>query len=233
MGSRLVHTAAVILSLLLTPTPTTGQTQDASTPPRTPWGHPNLQGVWTNVGVTPLERAREFGGRELLTDEEVAALEEEAGGLRSFRQQTNEARDDAGDPRDELRLDRQGLNYNSVWYQQKTVSRRTSLIVDPSDGQIPPLTAEGERRAAFGLETNQRRGIDAIGRRGYDSYEERSLWERCLTRPLPRLPAHRRARLRPPLKRYVRFSRIPLSQGCPGAERWKVLTSGPSALLWD
>ena len=45
--------------------------------------------------------------------------------------------------------------------------------------------------------------------------------------------AHRRARLRPPLKRYVRFSRIPLSQGCPGAERWKVLTSGPSALLWD
>ena len=45
--------------------------------------------------------------------------------------------------------------------------------------------------------------------------------------------AHRRAHLRPPLKRYVRFSRIPLSQGCPGAERWKVLTSGPSALLWD
>ena len=45
--------------------------------------------------------------------------------------------------------------------------------------------------------------------------------------------AHRRARLRPPLKRYVRFSRIPLSQGCPGAERWKVLTNGPSALLWD
>ena len=45
--------------------------------------------------------------------------------------------------------------------------------------------------------------------------------------------AHRRARLRPPLKRYVRFSRIPLSQGCPGAERWKVLTSGHSALLWD
>ena len=45
--------------------------------------------------------------------------------------------------------------------------------------------------------------------------------------------AHRRARLRPPLKRYVRFSRIPLSQGCPGAERWKVLTSGPSTLLWD
>ena len=45
--------------------------------------------------------------------------------------------------------------------------------------------------------------------------------------------AHRRARLRPPLKRYVRFSRIPLSQGCPGAERWRVLTSGPSALLWD
>jgi hypothetical protein len=188
MHSRIVVTAlTLILSVALAPNPTTGQTRDAPTSPRTPWGHPNLQGIWTNVSVTPLERPREFAGRTQLTDEEIAALEGEVGGLRSFRQQTEEARD-AGDPLDEQRLDRQGLNYNSFWYQQKTVSRQTSLIVDPPDGQIPPFTAEGERRAARGLETNQRVGIEAIGRRGYDNYDDRSLWERCLTRPLPRLP---------------------------------------------
>ncbi len=188
MISRTVATTlTVIAALVLVPALTTGQTRDGSTSPQTPWGHPDLQGVWTNVGVTPLERPSEFGDRALLTDEEIAALEGEAGGLRSFRQQTDEARD-AGDPRDAQRLDRQGLNYNSFWYQQKTVSRHTSLIVDPPDGQIPPFTPEGERRATIGLETNQRVGVEAIGRRGYDSYENRSLWERCITRPLPRLP---------------------------------------------
>jgi len=135
MHSRIVVTAlTLILSVALAPNPTTGQTRDAPTSPRTPWGHPNLQGIWTNVSVTPLERPREFAGRTQLTDEEIAALEGEVGGLRSFRQQTEEARD-AGDPLDEQRLDRQGLNYNSFWYQQKTVSRQTSLIVDPPDGQ--------------------------------------------------------------------------------------------------
>ena len=122
----------VLFGLLLTVLgDASAQSEDET--PRTAWGHPDLQGVWTNVGVTPLERPSEFGERQLLTDEEVAALEEEAGGLLSFRQQTDDARN-AGDPLDPQRLDRQGLNYNSVWYQQKRVSRYTSLIVDPPDG---------------------------------------------------------------------------------------------------
>ena len=176
----------VLFGLLLTVLgDASAQSEDET--PRTAWGHPDLQGVWTNVGVTPLERPSEFGERQLLTDEEVAALEEEAGGLLSFRQQTDDARN-AGDPLDPQRLDRQGLNYNSVWYQQKRVSRYTSLIVDPPDGRIPPFTPQGAKRAAAGLETNQRGGIDPIGRRGRDGHEQRSLWERCLTRPLPRLP---------------------------------------------
>ena len=69
------------------------------------------------------------------------------------------------------------------------MSRQTSLIVDPPDGRIPPFTAEGQKRAAVGLETNQRGGeLTLSGRRGTDGPEQRSLWERCLTRPLPRLP---------------------------------------------
>ena len=107
----------VLFGLLLT-VPGNASAQSEEETPRTAWGHPDLQGVWTNVGVTPLERPSEFGERKLLTDEEVAALEEEAGGLLSFRQQTDDARN-AGDPLDPQRLDRQGLNYNSVWYQQK------------------------------------------------------------------------------------------------------------------
>ena len=135
----------VLFGLLLTVLgDASAQSEDET--PRTAWGHPDLQGVWTNVGVTPLERPSEFGERQLLTDEEVAALEEEAGGLLSFRQQTDDARN-AGDPLDPQRLDRQGLNYNSVWYQQKRVSRYTSLIVDPPDGRIPPFTPRRERNA--------------------------------------------------------------------------------------
>ena len=187
MTSRVIATVLITAAFVLVPIMVTTQGGGTSSVAPTPWGHPDLQGIWTNVGVTPLERPTEFASRTELTDEEVAALEQESGGLRSFRQQTAAARD-AGDPDDAIRLDRQGLNYNSVWYQQKTVSRQTSLIVDPPDGRIPALTPEGRRRAAAGLETNQRGGVEAIGRRGYDSYEDRSLWERCLTRPLPRLP---------------------------------------------
>ena len=58
MHSRIVLTAfTLILSVALAPNPTTGQTRDAPTSPRTPWGHPNLQGIWTNVSVTPVGRS--------------------------------------------------------------------------------------------------------------------------------------------------------------------------------
>ena len=72
---------------------------------------------------------------------------------------------------------------------ERDVSRQTSLIVDPPDGRVPPLTPAGERREALTLESNQ--GVSARDiehRRHSDGPEGRSLWERCLTRGLPRLP---------------------------------------------
>ena len=151
--------------------------------PTTPWGHPDLQGIWNNVGVTPLERPAKFQGRRLLTDEEVAELAAHA-----FQRRTDGRRSE-GNPTDPERLDRQELYYNRFWFPWGHVSRQTSLITDPSNGRLPAFTVAGRERVAVSIETSQGGGaFEAIGRRGTDGPEQRSLWERCLTRPLPRLP---------------------------------------------
>lgn len=144
---------------------------------RTPWGDPDLQGIWTNDVVTPLERPLALGRRELLTDEELA----EAAAANERRQR------DTGEPRAGDPILLQG--YNQFWIPPRDISRQTSLIVDPPDGRLPPLTAAGRRRADLAFESSQGvSALDASRRRGTDGPEQRSLWERCLTRGLPRLP---------------------------------------------
>jgi hypothetical protein len=126
------------------------------TPPRTPDGQPDLQGVWTDTSVTPLERPRVLGDRKLLTDAEVAQLKERAARLFS-----NPASDFI--PGDNLFL--------ALWANADTVENpnatgnvfnmvprefdnRTSLITDPPDGRLPPVTPEGRRRQLEGLASN-------------------------------------------------------------------------------
>jgi len=105
--------------------------------PRTPWGEPDLQGIWTNEFDTPLQRAPRYGTREFFTDEERAALDEERLQLlgRDRRVERGTELDVAG-------------AYNSVFMSMKRTGRRTSLIVDPADGRIPALTPEAQQRAA-------------------------------------------------------------------------------------
>lgn len=143
------------------------------TVPRTADGQPDLQGIWDYRTATPLERPKEFAGREFLSDNEAVEFERRAA-----------ARAD-GRPPDDARV---APSVHAVWwldYGKNVVgTRRTSLVIDPPDGRIPPLTPEAQKRAAD-------RRAATLSRGSADSWEDRSLWERCITRGLPEgmLPA--------------------------------------------
>ena len=114
----------------LGPRPVAGQQES---PLRTAWGDPDLQGVWDYRTVTPMERPEELDGREFLTAEEAADLEQQAVESQVDRPPR------AGDPG----------TYNQFWMDFGTNiigTRRTSLIVDPPDGRIPDLAPEAKRR---------------------------------------------------------------------------------------
>ena len=133
----------------------------ASTPPRTPWGHPDVQGRWTNgMSGVPFERPPQFGTRELLDDEEFAK-----------RQKEGEigARDEG--PRRGVGA---GPEHWYEWWVRS--SRRTSMIVDPPDGKLPPLTAKGETMPTI---------AGSFGTGPYNGPEAFTAWDRCITRGLP------------------------------------------------
>jgi hypothetical protein len=166
--------AALISVVSLIAVPASGQTR-VWTPPRTPYGQPDLQGLWTNATLTSFERPSELAGKQVLTAEEAAELEK----------RTLEARDadrrQAGTDADVA------LAYNQFWYDRGTKvipTRRTSLVVDPPDGRIPPLTPEARSRA-------EARAV-ARRRSPADGPEDRSLAERCILWPTagpPMVPA--------------------------------------------
>ena len=165
MRYPLVAAFAAALSIGLAAAPVAAQQAEAGwAPPRTPWGHPDLQGVWDQTTGTPLERAADAGDREFLSEEEAA--ERERRRFAAF-----DAPPRTGSPG----------NYGSQWRDgSRNALTRTSLIVDPPDGRIPALTLAGERRAAE----------NAARRRDHpaDSWTDRNLWERCITRGTPRVP---------------------------------------------
>jgi len=133
------------------------------TPPRTPHGHPDLQGIWSNAVITPLERPPEFADRAFLTEDEAREYERQR--LEATNRDRRQADLDA-----DIRL-----AYNDFWWDSGTnvvATRRTSLIIDPPDGRIPPLTAAARQRVES--EPN-RRGIEFT-----DGPEDRPLMERCI-----------------------------------------------------
>ena len=135
---------------------------------RTPWGDPDLQGTYTNTyeNGTPLERPDQFKGRKL---SEVTGEE-----LRTLRRQIQERA---------IAAFQGPIHAPDHWWQDNLYLERGSqawLIVDPEDGRIPPLTAEAQKR-------NQARvaAQKASGRGPADSYTDRSLYDRCITRGYP------------------------------------------------
>jgi hypothetical protein len=151
-----------LLSLVLLSMPLIGQTARVvknRVQARTPDGQPDLQGYWTNASFTPLERPKELAGKEFFTEAEAAAFDKER-----LLRENSQAKND--------------IHYdNALWQTEnwgRVPSRRTSVIFDPPDGRIPPLTAAGEKAAAALAETLRRRAAA-------ESAESRSLAERCIS----------------------------------------------------
>ena len=155
-----------IALLLLAPQSLAGQQPAAASgtwsAPQTPWGHPDLQGTWSNASTTPLERPPDLADRAVLTDEERAARNLTAG-LSDDRP--------SGDP--------VGF-YNDYWLEQGELSQRTSLIVEPVDGRLPPATA-AERQ----LQRTRMSSGSAIRGLRFASWEDFDALDRCITRGLP------------------------------------------------
>jgi hypothetical protein len=133
------------------------QTRDV---PRLPWGHPDLEGTWTNATLTQLQRPAELGTKTHFTPEEAAAF------ARQRIEQTNADRP--------ARPGEVGA-YNDAFFERGrggVKSRRTSLVIDPPDGRIPPLTPEAQRK----VEARQKHEAASPA----DGPEDRWLTERCI-----------------------------------------------------
>ena len=184
---ELVTVCGLALAMALA-LPTAGQAQTAEgawTAPRTAAGHPDLQGVWANNSATPLQRPEALADRETLTEEELANLEATAAELFAL-----DADDAAfGDSVFTSALaaadsfssrDTQTGNYNQFWMVERNWDNRTSLIVEPSNGRLPPNTAEAQAR----------QDAYSAGRQRHARWtDDRSLGERCITFGAPRLGA--------------------------------------------
>ena len=130
------------------------------TAPRTADGQPDLRGYWSNSTVTPLERPAALAAKEFFTEQEAAAYEKQR-----LQQENSQASDD--------------IHYdNALWQTEKWAKGvsnwRTSLVFDPPDGKLPPLTAKAQQRLPALAEAARRRAAS-------DSAQSRSLAERCIS----------------------------------------------------
>ena len=181
---------AVVIGALLASAPSAGQLVPASEweLPRTPWGDPDLQGIWDSKSTTPLERPAEYAGRQFLSDEEIAALEAARERDASQGPQGRDVRAERGSE-----ADVEGA-YNNVFstFLGTPYSRtqRTALIKDPPDGRLPPRTPDAEARVRAAAEARAARRRSDLPYpvdtgRSYDNPEDNRIIERCLGVTLP------------------------------------------------
>jgi hypothetical protein len=203
-----VIAVAIGVSLVFTDTSAQGTSQPQEF--KTPWGEPDLQGIWTDETNTPLQRAPRFANQEFFTEEQRAELDKQRSELmgRDKRVERGTELDVAG-------------AYNAVFTSVKRTGLRTSLIVDPPNGRLPPMTPEAQKLAAedraFRLallqstETCKNKSVACAGGKydpkpsprrtelppryntqrmnRYDGPEDGSLPDRCLTLGLPEFGA--------------------------------------------
>ena len=183
---------ALIAAVSVLPPPAIAQSPAASPAasddkpalPRTAWGDPDLRGMWVNNNATPLERPKEFAGKQTLSEAELAELKEKAaavvdGGDAYFGDDFIKAAVAQGT---EYRsFDQKTGNYNQFWIAEREIENRTSLIVDPPDGRLPALTPEGQQRRATARSNflgNERAGPEDLNLAG-----------RCISYGMPYIQA--------------------------------------------
>src|SRR5438105_1605580 len=160
--------------------------------PKTPWGDPDLQGVWpgTSMVGVPMERAKEFGTRNTLTEEEFArkvshAQEQEAIDTAEFPLKDPKVSRGDGFITCEQDPDRcrNGVRIGppNYWDEHGKPSRQASLVVDPPDGRIPPLTPEAQKAATERAAARRARPCATTSAGCHDTWEDESLWDRCIT----------------------------------------------------
>ncbi len=144
-----------------------GATQAGGKPLRTPWGDPDLQGMWSNSTIVPLQRPDDLKGKDSLTDKEVEER---------FQQH-----------RQLLWGKREGDTgfYNEFWWEWGKDSNRTSLIVDPPDGKLPPLTPQAQELAKRRRLANMAEGSEGEPVPPPASWLDLNSFDRCISRGLP------------------------------------------------
>jgi hypothetical protein len=156
--SSVVGLATLIAVVWLVQLPLAGQAPAArgkagtstSTPLRTPDGQPDLQGIWNNTVTTPLERPSAVAGTKEYSDEELAKV---TTALKRARDDRNRRDQSPGAVTDV------GRAYGALWFPVPGQAlKRTSLITDPPDGKVPPLTEEAKKRFARWAEAKGRFG---------------------------------------------------------------------------
>jgi hypothetical protein len=160
---------------------------------KTPWGDPDLQGVWpgTDMVGTPLQRDPSLGTRALLTDAEFAQRVERAKHQADVDSQETVNEVTRCDPTRGGLGNTQTTCSNGVsigpplyWDDRGKPNRQASLVVDPPDGRIPPLTPDAQKSAAARAAARRVRPCAATAGGCHDSWMDESLWDRCITRGL-------------------------------------------------
>ena len=184
MKLRVLTSAAPLIFAMLIgwlAAPLLGQSPSGYVAPRTPWGDPDIQGLFTTddeLGV-PFERPAAMGTRDTLTDAELKDRE-----VQAARQAAADAEEfvapRAGSGRGGNPEGGGGVGPPGHWLERAPrPSRRTSLVVDPPDGRIPFLNEEARRRSTVAVNAR------TSGQKPYDGPDALDLYDRCITRGLP------------------------------------------------